>query len=398
MTTSSYKINMSAVRERKRQMVNDLVEIHLNLFKNSGAELIRGSGSFIGPKLIEVKDADGNVRHVKGEKIILSTGSHSSPSLVPGMQEAKPLTHIEILELDHIPDHLIIVGGGYIGLEFAQALSRFGSKVTIIERNDRLAHREDEDVSEALQNVFKKEGIDFITNATIERVEGVSGESITMHLSKNHFPQTLEGTHLLLAAGRSPNTSHIGLELTGVELTSSGHVKVNDRLETTSPNIWAVGDCCGSPHFTHIAFDDFRIVLENINGGQRVTTGRQVPYCMFTDPELARIGLSEMEAKAQGIPYRLAKIPVSMTLRTRTLSETNGFMKALIDTKTDLILGFTCFGVDGGEIMSAVQIAMLARLPYTTLKNAVFAHPTLVEGLISLFSSVPSIEKPGTLH
>jgi pyruvate/2-oxoglutarate dehydrogenase complex dihydrolipoamide dehydrogenase (E3) component len=382
-------IDMQAVRNRKRQMVDGLIKMHLDLFQKSGAELIVGNGIFVDPKIIEVTNDQGITRTLSSKKIVLSTGSREAIENIPGMQKAQPLTHVELLELDHLPNHLLIIGGGYIGLELAQAMGRFGSQVTIIERNDRLAHREDRDVSEALQNLFKEEGINFIPTAKVVRVEGVSGQRIILHLLKEEFEQTIEGTDLLIATGRSPNTSNIGLEIAGVELMHDGHIKVNERLETTALDIWAVGDCCGSPHFTHIAFDDFRIVFENMNGGNRVKSGRQVPYCMFTDPELARVGLNETEANAQGIPYRLAKIPMSMVLRTRTLSETQGFMKALIDTKTDRILGITIFGVGAGEVIATVQIAMLAELPYTVLKNAIFAHPTLTEGLIPLFSSVP---------
>ena len=267
-----------------------------------------------------------------GPKIIISTGSRATVDPIPGLREAAPLTHIEILEIDHVPDHLLIIGGGYIGLELAQAMRRFGSRVTIIERNDRLAHREDADVSEMLHAVCRGEGIDVVTSAHVSRVEGQSGQHVKLSAERNRTGIVLEGSHLLVASGRTPNTQGIGLELAGVELTERGHVKVNERLETTAPGVWAVGDCAGSPHFTHIAFDDFRIIRDNLAGGHHVTTGRQVPFCLYTDPELARVGLSETEAKAQGIGYRLAKIPMIAVLRTRTLSETSGFMKALIDT------------------------------------------------------------------
>jgi pyruvate/2-oxoglutarate dehydrogenase complex dihydrolipoamide dehydrogenase (E3) component len=309
---------------------------------------------------------------------------------VPGLKEASPLTHIEALELDRIPPHLLVLGGGYVGLELAQALRRFGSRVSIIDRNPTLAHKEDEDVSQALQDLCKDEGIEVVTNARLTRVEGKSGESVKLHLVQNGEDIMLEGSDLLVAAGRTPNTQGIGLDVAGVETTERGFVKVNDRLETTAPDVWAVGDCAGSPHFTHIAFDDFRIVRDNLAGGSRVTTGRQVPFCMFTDPELARIGLSEKEAKAQGIAYRLAKIPMLAVLRTRTLSETRGFLKALIDAMSDRILGFTAFGVEAGELMAVVQVAMLGGMPYTTLRDAIFTHPTIAEGLTPLFSAVPA--------
>jgi len=225
-------------------------------------------------------------------------------------------------------------------------------------------------------------------------VEGESGKLVKLHVNRGESETVIEGTHLLVATGRTANTNGIGLELAGVKTNERGYVKVNERLETTAPDVWAVGDCAGSPHFTHISFDDFRIVRDNLAGGNRVTTGRQVPFCMFTDPEFARIGLSETEARERGINYRLAKIPMDAVLRTRTLSETRGFMKAVIDATSDRILGFAVFGVEAGEIMAAVQVAMIARLPYTALRDAVFTHPTLLEGLIPLFTNVPPIATP----
>ena len=385
-----FRIDMSAVRDRKRKMVRDLVDIHVANFKASGAELIMGSAKFTGPKTLEVSLNEGGTRVVRGEKIVIGIGTRATIANVPGLRESNPLTHIEALDLSYVPQHLIVLGGGYIGLELAQAMRRFGSRVTVIDRNGRLASREDEDVSTGLEQLCRDEGIELLMNATVSLVEGVSGQSVKLHLRQGDSNSVIEGTDLLVAAGRTPNTDGIGLELAGVELTEWGYIKVNEHLETTAADVWAIGECAGSPQFTHIAFDDFRIIRDNLAGGNRVTTGRQVPFCLFTDPELARIGLNETEAKASGTPYRLAKIPMAAELRTRTLSETRGFMKALIDTKSDRILGFTVFGVDGGEIMGAVQIAMIAGLPYTGLRDAVLTHPTLLEGLVVLFSSVPS--------
>jgi pyruvate/2-oxoglutarate dehydrogenase complex dihydrolipoamide dehydrogenase (E3) component len=390
ITKESTQIHMPLVRDRKREMVDGLVQLHLANFKASGAELLMGSGRFIGPKTIEVALADGGgTRVLRGEKVIISTGSRSSIEPLPGLTEASPLTHIEALELDHLPGHLLIIGGGYIGLELAQAMRRFGSRVTILDRNARLAHREDPDVTDLLHEICREEGIAVVTSARLTSVEGRSGQWVKLCAVRDGSEIILEGTHLLVASGRTPNTQGIGLEVAGIETTDRGHVKVNERLETTAPGVWAVGDCAGSPHFTHIAFDDFRIVRDNLAGGHRVTTGRQVPFCMFTDPELARIGLSESEAKARGIAYRLAKLPLAAVLRARTLSETQGFLKALVDTESDRILGFTAFGVGAGEIIAAVQVAMLAGLPYTALRDAIFTHPTMPEGLIPLFSAVP---------
>jgi pyruvate/2-oxoglutarate dehydrogenase complex dihydrolipoamide dehydrogenase (E3) component len=283
----------------------------------------------------------------------------------------------------------LVIGGGYIGLELAQAMRRFGSRVSIIERNPRLVHREDADVTDLLQETFQQEGIEVFTGAQIKRVEGKSGDSVKLLVFRDGKETNLEGTHLLVAAGRTPNTQGIGLELAGVETADRGHVKVNERLETTTAGVWAVGDCAGSPHFTHIAFDDHRIVRDNLAGGHRVTTGRQVPFCMFTDPEFARVGLSETEAKERGIDYRLAKVPMAAVLRARTLSETRGFLKALIDTDSDRILGFTALGAEAGELIAVVQVAMLGELAYTVLRDAIFTHPTMPEGLIPLFSAVP---------
>ena len=384
-----FKIDMSAVRDRKRRMVTGLVDIHVANFKASGAELIMGSAKFTGPKTLEVSLNEGGTRVVRGEKIVIGTGTRAMIADTPGLRESNPLTHIEALELDYLPQHLIVLGGGYIGLELAQAMRRFGSSVTIVDRNERLANREDEDVSAGLKQLCDDEGIELVMNAGVSLVEGVSGQSVKLHVTQGASNSVIEGTDLLVAAGRTPNTDGIGLDLAGVDLTERGYIKVNERLETPAADVWAVGECAGSPQFTHIAFDDFRIIRDNLAGGNRVTTGRQVPFCLFTDPELARIGLNETEARASGTPYRLAKIPMAADLRTRTLSETRGFMKALIDTTSDRILGFTVFGVDGGEIMGAVQIAMIGGLPYTALREAVLTHPTLLEGLIVLFSSVP---------
>jgi pyruvate/2-oxoglutarate dehydrogenase complex dihydrolipoamide dehydrogenase (E3) component len=381
---------MAAVRQRKRDMVQDLVEAHLTNYKASGAELIMGSGRFVGPKTIEVTLADGAKRLLRGKHVIINTGTHATIDPTPGLAEANPMTHIEALELDHIPGHLLVIGGGYVGLELAQAMRRFGSRVTVIERNPRLIHREDQDVSEAIQQLFKDEGIDVLTNARIVRVEGQSGQRVKLQVNRDGSDIVLEGTHILVATGRTPNTKDIGLELTGVELADHGYVKVNERLETTTPGVWAAGDCAGSPHFTHISENDFHIIHDNILGGRRVTTGRQVPFCMFTDPEFARIGLSETEAKERGIAYRLAKVPMAAVFRAKTLSETRGSLKVLVDAKSDHLLGFTAFGSDGGEIMAVVQVAIIAGLPYTALRDAIFTHPTMAEGLIQLFLNVPS--------
>lgn len=326
---------------------------------------------------------------------MIDTGTHAALEPIPGLAEAEPLTHIEALELGEIPERLLVLGGGYVGLELSQAMRRFGSKVSIIERHDRLVHHEDDDVTDALRSLFEDEGIELVINTRIKRVSGKSGGSVNIVLEQNGVEKTLTGTHLLVAAGRVPNTKDIGLDVAGVQLTDDGYVKVNERLETTAPGVWAVGDVAGSPKFTHISVDDFRVVLANIVGGNSVTTNRQVPSCLFTDPELAHVGLSEKEAQARGIPYRLFKVPMAdAVLRVHTLSETRGFLKALVETKSDRVIGFTAFGVGAGEIMASVQIAMIAGLPYTALADAIIAHPTLAEGIGPLFGSAPSVVEP----
>lgn len=384
-----FTIDMSRVRERKRAMVRSLNEDYLENYKKTGGEFILGSGRFVAPKTVEVTLVNGTTRRLRGTNVIVSTGTRAKLEAIPGLAEAQPLTHIEALELDEIPEHLLVIGSGYVGVEFAQAMRRFGSRVSVIGRRERLMPQEDEDVAEALRSLLEDEGIDLLLKARIKRVSGKSGNSVNLVIEQNGIDKTLEGSHVLVAAGRTPNTEGLGLELAGVELTDRGYIKANNRLQTTAPGVWAIGEVAGSPQFTHISVDDFRVVHDNLNGVDHVTTGRQVPYCLFTDPELARIGLNEKEAKAKGIPYRLFKVPMGSNLRARTLSETRGFQKALVEADSDRILGFTAFGVGAGEIMASVQVAMIAGLPYTALRDAILAHPTLVEGLIPLFSSVP---------
>jgi pyruvate/2-oxoglutarate dehydrogenase complex dihydrolipoamide dehydrogenase (E3) component len=387
-----FRVNMSAVRGRKRAMVSSLNDLYLDIYKKSGAEFILASGRFIGPRTLQATLPGGKSRQLRGANVIISTGTRAALDPIPGLAEAQPLTHIEALELDEIPEHLVVIGGGYVGLELSQAMRRFGSEVTVIERNGQLVHREDEDVAEALRGLFNDEGIDILLNAQIQRISGKSGQSVKIVLEQNGVEKTLEGSHVLVAAGRNPNTEGLGLELADVELTDRGYIKVNEKLETTAPGVWAIGEVAGSPQFTHISIDDFRVVRDNLAGGNHVTTDRQVPFCLFTDPEFARVGLNENQARSQGIAYRLFKIPMEGVLRARTLSETRGFLKALVEINGDRILGFTAFGVGAGEIMSSVQIAMIAGLPYTALRETILTHPTLVEGLGALFSSESSAQ------
>jgi len=388
--TGSVAIDMVKVRQRKRGMVEDMIAMTLQQYKASGAELIMGTGNFVAPKTLEVGLNDGGTRVLAGDQVFLNIGTRAAIPSIPGLDAAGPLTNIEALELDYVPQHLIVLGGGYVGLEMAQAFRRFGSRVTVIEHGPQLAGREDPDVADEIRRILSDEGIDIFVGVEARRVQGRSGGDVSLLVRTSSGEQTFEGTDILVAAGRSPNTAEIGLEVAGVELDGHGHIKVNERLETSASEVWAIGECAGSPQFTHVSFDDFRIIRDNLAGANRTTRGRLIPYCMFTDPPLARVGLSEGEAQRQGIEARVAKLPMSAVLRTHTIGETQGFMKALIAARDDRILGFTMIGTEAGEVMAVVQMVMLAGLPYMDLRDAILAHPTMAEGLGSLFSNVPS--------
>jgi pyruvate/2-oxoglutarate dehydrogenase complex dihydrolipoamide dehydrogenase (E3) component len=384
------EIDMAMVRARKRNMVDQQIAAHLRNYQTSGAELVMGSGRFVAPKTLEVRLNEGGTRVLAGDRVFINVGTHAAIPGVPGLDAAFPLTNIEALELDHVPRHLIVLGGGYVGLELAQAYRRFGSRVTVIEHGKQLMVHEDPDVSETLQRILTDEGIDFLVGPEITRVEGRSGKEVTLLVRTLAGEQRIEGSDILVAAGRIPNTADIGLDKAGVELDARGFVRVNERLETSAPDVWAIGECAGSPQFTHVSEDDFRIIRDNLAGGKRSTRDRLVPYCMFTDPPLARVGLSEADAKRQGLDARVASLPMTSVLRAQTTGETQGFMKVLIAGRDDRILGFTMVGPEAGEVVATIQAAMLAELPYSMLRDAVLAHPTMAEGLGPLLSNVPS--------
>jgi len=389
MVTGSAVIDMVRVRDRKRHMVDGLIAMHLERYKASGAELVMGTGRFVAPKTLEVRLTDGGTRVLSGDRAFLDVGTHATIPPIPDLAAAAPLTHIEALELDRVPPYLIVLGGGYVGLELAQTYRRFGSRVTIVEQGPRLAGREDPDVADAIARIFSDEGIEVLVAAETRRVKGRSGEGVSVTVRMAQGDRTIEGSDILVAAGRTPNTAAISLDKAGVEVDAHGYVAVNDRLETSAPEVWALGDCAGSPQFTHVSFDDFRVIRDNLAGANRSTRDRLVPFCMFTDPPLARVGLSEAEAHRRGIGVRVAKLPMRAVLRTWTISESRGFMKALVDSHGDRILGFTMLGPEAGEVMAAVQTAMLAGLPYTGLRDAILTHPTMAEGLSALFASIP---------
>jgi pyruvate/2-oxoglutarate dehydrogenase complex dihydrolipoamide dehydrogenase (E3) component len=382
-------VDMARVVARKREMVDGLIAMHLDNFRASGAALIMGTGQFTAPKAMEVTLNDGSTRFLTGDRVVLNLGTHATIPNVPGLADVSPLTNVEALDLDRLPAHLVVLGGGYVGLELAQAYRRFGSNVTIVETGPQLVGREDSDVAAALQEILSDEGVKVHLGAEVLEVRGRSGEGVNLRLHTTSGNQTIVCSDILVATGRTPNTRGIGLERAGVALDTRGFITVSDRLETTAPDVWAIGECAGSPQFTHVSFDDFRVVRDNMTGGTRSTRNRLVPYCMFTDPPLARVGLSESEARRLGLAVRIAYLPVAAVLRTRATSETRGFMKAVVEADGERILGFTMIGAEAGEVMAVVQTAMLADMPYTGLRDAILAHPTMAEGLGGLFSNVP---------
>jgi pyruvate/2-oxoglutarate dehydrogenase complex dihydrolipoamide dehydrogenase (E3) component len=387
--TGPVTTDMAKVRQRKRDMVDAEIALHLQNYKSSGAELIMGTAHFVAPKTLEVSLNDGGTRPLAGEQVFLNLGTHAAIPNIPGLEEARPLTHIEALELDYLPSHLIVLGGGYVGLELAQAYRRFGSRVTVVEHGPQLMSREDPDVVVEMQRILSDEGIGFLIAANTLNVHGRSGEEVRLAVRTASGEQRIVGSDILIATGRIPNTGGIGLEETGVELDGRGYIRVNDRLETTASAVWAIGESAGSPQFTHVSIDDFRIIRDNLAGGNRSTRDRLVPYCMFTEPPLARVGLSEGEAQHKSVTVRVARLPMSGVRRTATTGETQGFMKVLVGGNDDRILGFTMIGAEAGEVMAAVQTAMLADLPFPRLRDAILAHPTMAEGLDALFSNVP---------
>jgi pyruvate/2-oxoglutarate dehydrogenase complex dihydrolipoamide dehydrogenase (E3) component len=388
--TGPVKTDMEKVRQRKQNMVEREIEAHLRAYKESGAELIMGSGRFTAPRTLEVLLNSGETRTIMGDRVVINVGTHAAIPDIPGLAAARALTHIEALELDYLPVHLIVLGGGYVAVELAQAFRRFGSRVTIIEPARQLMGREDAEIATELERILRDEGVEILLGTRPTHVRGRSGDEVTVTLQTANGAQKLEGSDLLVAVGRSPNTDDIGLPVAGVELGAAGYIRVNERLETSAPGVWAIGECAGSPQFTHASIDDSRILRDNMAGGNRSTTGRLMPRVLFTDPPLAHVGLSEGEASRQGIPVRIGRLPMSGILRTLATDEVQGFMKVLVSATDDRILGFTMIGSEAGEVMTTVQTAMLAELPYPRLRDAVITHLTMAEGLGRLFSNVPA--------
>ncbi|WP_429260057.1 dihydrolipoyl dehydrogenase family protein [Paraburkholderia sp. GAS334] len=382
-------IDVCAVLARKRGMIEREVSFHLGAYKSSGASLVMGDGRFVGPRTIEVQLNEGGLRTLNADEMIVNVGSHAAMPVIPGLEAANPLTHIGALNLDYAPAHLIVLGGGYVGVELAQAYRRFGSRVTIVQRAPHLVPLEDVDAADELQGLLRDEGIDVLTSAETISVEGLSGASVRIVMRTPDGERKIEGSDLLVATGRIPNTAGIGLDKAGVELDEQGYIRVNEYLQTTAPGTWVIGEAAGSPHFTHVSVDDFRVVRDNLSGGKHSKRDRLVPHTVFTDPPLARVGINEREAEQKGVAFRVATLPLSNVLRTEATDETRGFMKVLVSAEDDNILGFSKIGSEAGEVVAVVQAAMLAKLPYTQLRDAIFSHLTMAEGLGPLFANVP---------
>ncbi len=386
--TGPVSVDLAAVRERKRAMVAGARENYASRLPQAGLDLVEGEARFTGPKTVEIALPDGGTREIGAPVIVIDTGTRPRQLTISGAQSVPVLDSTSIMELGELPDHLIILGGGYIGLEFGQMFRRFGSEVTIVQTGPRLLTREDEDVSDEVATLLRDDGITVLTSARPERVEEAGGGRVRLTVRMPDGERQVEGSHLLSAIGRVPNTEALTPVAAGIRLSDNGYIEVDEYLETSVPGVYAMGDVKGGPAFTHLSFDDYRILRTNLLGqGKASTRDRIVPYTVFMDPQLGRVGMTERQAAEQNRSVRVAKLPMSAVIRALETGETRGFMKAVIDADTQQILGATVLGVEGGEIMTIIQVAMLGKLPYTAMANAVFTHPLLAEGLNSLFMS-----------
>ena len=383
-------VDMHEVRTRKRAMVDSFRTSNLRRIESTEVlELIAGEASFTGPRTLAVRTNSGDELELDADTVFINAGARPAIPPIEGLDDVPALNSTSIMELGELPEHLLVLGGSYVGLEFAQMFRRFGSEVTVVQRGGQLMGREDPDVAEAVAEILREDGIEVLLGTQARRAAQDEDGKILLTVETSEGERTLVGTHLLVAAGRPPNTETLNLGAAGIATDKRGYIEANERLETSAPGVYALGDVKGGPAFTHISYDDFRIIRTNLlEGGSATITNRQVPYTMFIDPQLGRIGLSEQQARDQGRDVLVAKIPMSYVSRAVELGETRGFMKAVVDAETGQILGCAVLGIEGGEIMAMIQIAMLGKIPYTTLRDAVFAHPTLAESLNNLFSSV----------
>jgi pyruvate/2-oxoglutarate dehydrogenase complex dihydrolipoamide dehydrogenase (E3) component len=383
-------IDMVAVRQRKRDIVNDFRNGGEQRIKETeGLDLLEGEARFTGPEELEVRLSGGDELRLTAENIFINVGARPANPPVEGLDSVPTLNSTTIMELDEVPEHLLVLGGGYVGLEFAQMFRRFGSEVTVVQRGEQLLTREDADVAEAVAEILRQDGVEVLLETQAQRAEQTEEGKIRLTVRTPEGESTLEGSHLLAAAGRPPNTDRLGLEAAGVETDRRGFIMANERLETNVPGVYALGDVKGGPAFTHISYDDFRIIQTNLlDGGDATIADRMVPYTVFIDPQLGRVGLSEREAHEQGRNVRVARMPMSHVARALEVDEPRGMMKAIVDADTHQILGCAVLGIEGGEVMAMIQIAMMGEMPYTVLRDAIFAHPTLAESLNNLFATI----------
>jgi pyruvate/2-oxoglutarate dehydrogenase complex dihydrolipoamide dehydrogenase (E3) component len=390
-------VDLARVRERKSAIVASFRQGSERALERAGAELIRGQARFVGERMIEVSDPNGT-RTLAADIIVINTGLRPSIPPVPGLDDVPYLTSTSIMELEAIPTHLIVLGGGYVGLEFAQMFRRFGSNVTVLQRGEQLLRREDRDVADEVAAILGRENVNIVLDADVLAASATQNEVRVDHRrrpaasaasSNAPPPSVVSGSHLLIAAGREPNTDDLELAAAGVETDERGYVRVSERLETTAAGVYAIGDVKGGPAFTHISYDDFRVLRTNLLGnGGATTAGRLLPYTVFIDPQLGRVGMSEKEARAAGKSVRIAKLPMSAVARAFEVDETQGFIKAVVDAESDEILGASVLGLEGGELAALFQIAMMGGLHYSALRDGVFSHPTLAEALNNLFTAM----------
>jgi pyruvate/2-oxoglutarate dehydrogenase complex dihydrolipoamide dehydrogenase (E3) component len=389
--TGTISIDMLKVRQRKRDIVDSFRNgSQARIEKTLNLDLIFGDARFTGPKTIEVHLNDGTQRSLSAKYFFLNGGTRASRPKLDGLNDVPTFDNVSIMELDAVPEHLLVLGGGYIGLEFGQLFRRFGSRVTIVQSGGHLLKGEDPDIAEEVAKILQQDGVEVLLNASALRVRQHDG-SIQLDVEQPSHSTTVVSTHLLVATGRVPNSDTLNLAAAGIQTDDRGFIKVNDKLETTASGIYALGDIKGGPAFTHISYDDFRVVRANLlEKKQASIKDRLVPYTLFIDPQLGRVGLTETEARAQKRNIRVAKLPMASVARALEVDETRGFMKAIVDAGTNQILGAAVLGIEGGEVMSAIEIAMMGKLPYTALRDGVFAHPTLAESLNNLFVAMDS--------
>jgi pyruvate/2-oxoglutarate dehydrogenase complex dihydrolipoamide dehydrogenase (E3) component len=385
--TGELKIDLARVRERKRAIVDSFRNgSQSRIEKTRNLELLFGDAEFIGPKTIRVRKKDGGELALAAKQIFVNAGCRPLVPKIAGLGDVPYLNSTSIMELDAVPEHLLVVGGGYIGLEFGQMFRRFGSRVTVVQSGAQLLSGEDPDIADAVLKILRDEGIGVILNSKAARAGKIASD-IELTVENSGKLQTLSGTHLLVAVGRVSNADSLNTTAAGIATDKHGYVQVNERLETSAPGIFALGDIKGGPAFTHISYDDFRIIRTNvIEKGNASIAGRLLPYTVFIDPQLGRVGMSETEARKTGRKIRVAKMPMTYVARALELDESRGFMKVIVDADSSQMLGAAVLGIEGGEIMSQIQLAIMGKLPYTVLKDAVFAHPTLAESLNNLFS------------